>query len=409
MLTRSFKYRDFRLFFGGQCISLMGTWIQRVALSWMVYRLTGSAALMGIVSFMGDIPTFFLSPFAGVWADRWSRRKALVVVQSLLMIQAFILAFTVLFFEIQVWQIILYGFLQGVISAFDIPLRQSFVGDMIPKKDDLGNAIGLHSSLFNSARIVGPSIAGILIAIVGEGMCFLINALSYIPVIMALCAITAESTRKNKKEVRLKEDLTEGFIYAYSFTPIKYALFLLSIVSLLGMPYIMLMPIFAAETLQGGAQTLGLLMGFSGMGALVGAISLAVSENNLSLARRIPLATLIFGSALILFSLSKILLFSFFMMFLVGLGGILTTASINTLLQTVAEEDKRGRIMSLYTMSYRGMTPFGNLLAGFEATNISAPRTLIIAGFLCIAGALVYLKKMPLLRTIIKERVFPEE
>jgi len=378
-----------------------------------VYRLTGSAFLLGFVGFTGQIPTFLLTPFAGVLADRYDRQKMVIVTQTFAMGQALILAFLVLTGAVRIWHIIALSILLGIINAFDAPVRQAFTVKMVEKKEDLANAIALNSSMVNSARLLGPSIAGILIAAAGEGMCFLFNGLSYLAVIIALTAMKLEPNHARPKRSRGMGELKEGFAYAFGFPPIRAVLLLLALVSMMGMPYSALMPIFAKDVLHGGPHALGFLMGASGVGALVGALYLASRKSVLGLGKIIPMAASAFGAGLVAFSLSRILLFSLILMLVTGFGMIVQMAASNTILQTIVEEDKRGRVMSFYTMAFMGMTPFGSLLAGVLASRIGAPHTLLIGGAACLIGAAIFAKKLPALRKIarpvyVKMGIIPE-
>lgn len=396
-ILRSFHYRNYRLFFGGQGISLVGTWIQNIAMSWLVYSLTNSAFLLGVVGFAGQIPTFFLTPFAGVLADRWNRHRILVITQTLAMIQAFILSLLVLTGNVSVSHIIPLSIFLGLVNAFDIPARQSFVVDMIENKDDLGNAIALNSSMFNGARLLGPSIAGILISSFGEGICFFLNGVSYLAVIAALMSMKVKPRKIETKNSHIFQELKEGFVYAFGSAPIRLIILLVGLISLVGMPYTVLMPIFAKEILHGGPHTLGFLMGFSGAGAIMGAIFLASRKNAGGLAKVIPLATGIFGTGLIVFSQSRILWLSLLFMLLTGFGMMVQMASSNTVLQTIVDDNKRGRVMSFYAMAFMGMVPFGSLMAGGLASKIGAPNTLIIGGLACILGSLIFAGKLSFL------------
>jgi len=402
-ILRSFSYRNYRLFFSGQGISLVGTWIQNIAMSWLVYSLTNSAFLLGLVGFTGQIPIFLLTPFAGVLADRLNRRRVLVVTQSLAMLQAFILAFLVLSHNISVWHLIVLSFFLGTVNAFDIPTRQSFIVDIIEKKDDLGNAIALNSSMFNSARLLGPSIAGILISALGEGICFLLNGLSYFTVIAALLAMKITVQKTKVKESPILKELKEGFNYAFGLAPIRFVIMLLGLISLVGMPYTVLMPIFAKEVLHGGPHTLGFLMGFAGLGALTGALYLASRKDARGLINIIPAAAVIFGAGLIVFAWSRFLWLSFSLMFFTGMGMMVQMASSNTVLQTIVDNDKRGRVMSFYAMAIMGMAPFGSLLAGSLASKIGASHTLIVGGVSCILSALLFAGRIPEIRGVIRQ------
>jgi MFS family permease len=401
IIFRSFQYRNYRLFFGGQSISLIGTWIQRIATPWLVYHLTGSALLLGVIGFAGQIPTFIIAPFAGVMTDRWNRYHILIGTQIAAMIQAFML--TILYFSgtIAIWHIVLLNIFLGCVNAFDVPARQSFVIEMVEKKEDLGNAIALNSSMVNGARLLGPSIAGILIAFTGEGICFLLNGLSYIFVIVSLLLMKVKPKKIKIKDTHVLSELKEGFSYAFGFAPIKYIIFLLSLVSLMGMQYTVLMPVFAKEILHGGSHTFGFLVGASGLGALTGALYLASRKNVLGLIRVIPLAAGIFGLGLITFSFSRFFLLSLTLMVITGLGMMLQMASSNTILQTIVEDDKRGRVMSFYTMAFMGTAPFGSLLAGSLAKIIGVSDTILIGGISCIIGALLFAYKLPELNKIV--------
>jgi len=398
LIFRALNHRNYRLFFGGQGISLIGTWMQQIAMNWLVYRLTHSALLLGIVGFTSRIPTFLLASLAGVLADRWNRHRILVSTQTLSMIQAMILAILVLTGTIAVWHIILLSLFLGLINALDIPTRQSFVVEMIEKKEDLGNAIALNSSMVNGARLLGPSLAGILIAALGEGMCFLLNGISFIAVILALLAMEIKPKQREIQSSEVFERLKEGFSYAFGFAPIRSVLLLLALVSLMGMPFTVLMPIFAEKILNGGAQALGFLMGATGVGAIIGSIYLASRRSVLGLGRIIVISSSLFGIGLIAFSLSRLFWLSLLMMLLTGFGMMVEMASSNTVLQTIVEEDKRGRVMSFYTMAFMGMVPFGSLLAGSLANNIGAPKTVMIGGIACIFGSAMFAKKLPSLR-----------
>ena len=400
LIFRALSHRNYRLFFGGQSISLIGTWMQQIAMSWLVYRLTHSAFLLGVVGFTGRIPTFLFAPLAGVLVDRWSRHRLLVITQILSTIQALILAFLVLTGMITVWHIIFLSLFLGFVNAFDVPVRQSFVVDMVEKEEDLGNAIALNSSIGTSARLFGPSIAGILIATVGEGMCFLLNGLSFLAVIAALLAMKIPRRKREMQNRQVIQGLKEGFSYAFGFAPIRSLLLLLGLVSLMGMPYQVLMPIFAGKILHGGPHTLGFLMAASGCGALAGTIYLASRKSVLGLGRIIVISSSLFGIGLITFSLSRVFWLSFLLMLLTGSGMMVQMASTNTVLQTIVEEDKRGRVMSFYAMAFMGMVPFGSLLAGSLANNIGAPYTVMIGGIACIFGSVMFAKKLPSLRKI---------
>jgi MFS family permease len=401
-IFRSLKYRNYRLFFGGQSISLIGTWIQRIATPWLVYHLTGSPLLLGVVGFAGQIPTFLLSPFAGVMTDRWNRYRTLIATQILAMIQALILALLFFMGTIEVWHIIVLSILLGCINAMDIPVRQSFVVDMVEKKEDLGNAIALNSSMVNGARLLGPSIAGILIAAAGEGTCFLINGLSYLVVIFSLFKMRVDPGKTNNRKKNIVKELREGVSYTFGFAPIKSVILLLGLVSIMGMPYAVLMPVFAKEILHGDSHTFGFLMAASGLGALTGAFYLASKKSVLGLEKIIPLSAGVFGVGLIVFALSRYFPLSLALMVITGLALMMQLASSNTILQTLVDDDKRGRVMSFYTMAFIGTAPFGSLMAGELANVLGAPNTLIIGGAFCISGAIIFAKKLPDLKKMIR-------
>jgi len=400
-MVRALRHRNFRLFFSGQSISLIGTWMQRVALSWLVYQMTHSAFLLGIVGFSGLIPNLILTPFAGVVADRWNRHTQLLWTQSLAMLQALVLAFLVLTGLIQVWHIITLSILLGAIMAFDTPIRQAFMLEMVESKEDLGNAIALNSSMVNAARLIGPSTAGLLISLVGEGICFLINGISYIAVIASLILMKLAARPAKQRRPKVLRQLREGLSYASKFEPIRAILLLLAVVSFMGMPYTVLMPIFAKDILHGGAEALGFLMGAAGVGALVGAAWLASRKTVLGLGRMIPLAAATFGTGLVAFSFSRWFVVSLFLMLFVGFGQMVQLASSNTLLQTIVDDDKRGRVMSLYAMSFMGMMPLGNLLAGAVAGKIGAPWTVFAGGIACMLGAIIFARRLPALRKVV--------
>jgi len=404
LLLRALRHRNYRLFFGGQGISLIGTWMQRIAMSWLVYRLTNSALLLGVVGFAGEIPVFLLAPLAGVSADRWNRHHILVITQTLAMTQAFILALLTLTGTIAPWHIITLSLFLGLVDAFDKPTRQSFVVEMVETREDLGNAIALNSFIFNSARLLGPSIAGILIAILGEGMCFLLNSISYLAVIIALLAmkITSPSREKEGQVTLLFPSLKEGFTYAFRFAPVRYILLLIGLLSLVGKPYTVLMPIFARDILHGGPNTLGFLMAAWGVGALGGAFYLASRKSALGLEKMIAIASTIFGCGLIAFSLSRVLWLSLLLLLLTGFGMMVQNASSNTVLQTIVDDDKRGRVMSMYTMAHMGTGPLGSLLAGGLASTIGAPNTLVMGGILCILGSLMFASRLSSFRKMVR-------
>ena len=400
---RALRHRNFRLFFTGQSISLIGTWMTRIATSWLVYRLTGSALLLGLVGFMGQIPTFLLAPFAGVWVDRLDRRQVLLWTQALAAAQSLLLAGLTLSKRITIGEILILSAFQGLINAFDMPGRQAFLVQMVEDRKDLGNAIAINSSMVNLARLVGPSLAGLVIAAFGEGYCFAIDGVSYFAVIASLALMQIKPLpARDAASSSMWAQLKEGWTYVSGFAPVRTILLLFALVSLMGMPYVVLMPIFASQVLHGGAHTLGLLMGASGVGALVSALSLAVRKTVLGLGRMIPIAAGSFGVGLILFGLSHVMWFSMLMMLLTGFGMMQGMAASNTIVQTLVPEDRRGRVMSYYTMAFVGMAPFGSLLAGGLAHWLGAPRTVMITGSVVIMGAIWFTSRLKAIRVEIR-------
>jgi MFS family permease len=401
-ILRALRHRNYRLFFGGQSVSLVGTWITRVATSWLVYRLTGSAVMLGLVGFFGQIPTFLLAPFAGVWVDRLNRYRVLVLTQVVSMLQSFALAALALGGGIRVWHVLALNVVQGIVNAFDTPARQAFLVEMVEDRADLPNAIALNSSMVNGSRLIGPSVAGVVIAAVGEGWCFLADGISYVAVIASLLFMRVQVRQREPTRTRVMHEMAEGFRYAFGFMPIRAALLLLALVSLMGMPYTVLMPVIAAQTLHGGAHTLGFLMGASGVGALAGALWLASRRSVLGLGRVIPIATAIFGAGLVAFGASRSLWLSLLLMVFTGGGFMVQMAASNTIIQTVVREELRGRVMAFYTMAFMGTAPFGSLLAGSVAARFGAPRTIMVGGVACIAGALLFARKLPELRAAVR-------
>jgi len=375
-LLRAFQSRNYRLFFTGQSISLVGTWMQQVAMSWLVYRLTGSAAMLGLVGFAGQIPSVLISPLAGVLADRWNRRRIILATQTLAMIQATVLSLFVLTDVVQVWHIVALSALLGVINAFDIPVRQSFLVELVEKKEDLSNAIALNSAMINSARLIGPSIAGMIVASLGEGICFVVNGLSYLAVIAAVGAMRLPAAKPRKQPENVIVELREGFSYVFGFRPIRNILALLALVSLMGMPYSVLMPVVAKEVLHGGAYTYGFLIAAAGAGSFGSTIYLASRKNVLGLCRVIAIAAALFGVGLMGLAFSRVMIFSLPFLVLAGFGAMAQIAASNTMVQTIVDDDKRGRAMSFFTMSFMGMVPFGSLMAA-GITSLLAIQVLI--------------------------------
>ena len=398
-MLRALRHRNYKLFFGGQIVSLAGSWITTTATSWLIYRLTGSALLLGLVGFAGQFPAFLLGPFAGILVDRWDRRRLLVATQTISMLQSFALAALTLNGRITVEAILALNVAQGIVNALDMPGRQAFLSAMIENKDDLPNAIALNSSMVNVARLLGPSIAGAVIAAANEGWCFLIDGVSYVGVIAALMAMRM-SPRPAPPADRpgAWPQFVEGWRYAFGFRPIRSIILLLALVSLVGVPYSVLMPIFATTIFHGGPNTLGLLMGASGCGALGGALWLATRRSVIGLGRIIVIATTMFGAGLIAFSFAPALWLAIPCLVVAGFGFIVQMASSNTIIQTIVDEDKRGRVMSFYMMAFLGTVPFGSLAAGWMSSHIGAPHTLLLGGVCCLAGAAWFAMELPIIR-----------
>jgi MFS family permease len=396
-MLRSLRHRNFQLFFSGQMISLIGTWMQNIAQAWLVYRLTGSSLLLGLVGFAGQIPVFLLAPLGGMVADRWNRHRVIIGTQTTALILAFILAALTLLHIIRVWEIVLLASLLGAVNAFDIPARQAFLIDMVGR-EDLMNAIALNSSMFNGARVIGPAIAGLLVAWIGEGWCFFANAVSYIAVIIGLLLMKLGPLRQTAKETSPLEHIAEGFRFVQSTAPILALMLLIGLVSLVAVPYTVLMPIFADRILHGGARGLGILMGATGIGALLGALTLAARRGVHGLGRWAGFSAMSFGVSLILFSFSKWFLVSVFMLVPVGYSMMLQMSCCNTLIQAMVPDELRGRTMAVYTMMFMGMAPMGSLLAGTLADRIGAPWTVAIGGLGAVIGSILFLRKLPKLR-----------
>ena len=390
VLFRALRHRNYRLFFFGQGVSLIGTWMQRIALSWLVYRLTDSEWLLGVVGFSSQILTLALAPFAGVLADRTNRKQLIVVTQTVAMLQAFLLAFLTLTHLITVWQIIALSAVLGMVNAFDIPIRQAFVVEMLETRDDLPNAIALNSFLVNGAKLVGPSIAGALIALLGEGMCFVINGISFVAVIAALLAMHVNDKRLPRPSQNVLEHLKEGIAYAAGFAPMRSILLLLSSISLVGLSIVVLMPVFAKDVLHGGPHTLGFLMTVSGLGAIGGAAFLAARNEVNGLERLIAYATGLLGVTLIGLSLSRNLPMALLSLGVMGFATMVLLASCNTFLQSRVDDNMRGRVMSFYTMAFMGMAPFGSLLAGGLASGLGVEHTAALGGAACIIAGFIY-------------------
>lgn len=401
-LTRALTHRNYRLFFGGQTVSLVGTWITRIATSWLVYRLTHSVLLLGVVGFFGQVPTLLLAPFAGVLVDRWNRHRILLVTQVMSMVQSAALAALTFAGIITVADILVLQVIQGIINAFDTPARQAFVVEMVSDRADLPNAIALNSSMVNASRIIGPSLGGAIIAAAGEGWCFTVDAISYLAVIASLVAMRLEKAAPRRIDARMLEELRSGFRYAGRFPPARDSLLLIALVATMGMPYTVLMPAIAANVLHGGPHTLGYLMTASGVGALAGAFYLASRRSVLGLGRVMVAATALFGAGLVAFSLARSLWLSLLLLPMVGGGMMVEMAATNTILQTIVDDDMRGRVMSFYAMAFLGTAPLGSLLAGFLAAHIGPMNTVTLGGVACLLAAAVFAGRLPALRAHVR-------
>ena len=399
---RALKNRNFRLFYCGQSISLIGTWMQMVAVSWLVYRLTNSPFLLGCVAFTAQVPTFILAPVAGVIADRYSRHRLLILTQVLSLLQAAVLASLVLTHTVTIWHILALSFLLGLVNAFDLPVRQSFTIEMLDSKEDLANAIALNSSMVNGSRLIGPAVAGILIASFGEGVCILLNAISYIAVIVALLAMRVAVKRGKPTESRIRQELKDGFRYAYNFLPIRFILLLIAVVSFTLGAFQTLIPVFVKDIFHGGPKTLGFLVTSSGVGAFLAAFYLAGRKSVLGLSRLIMFSAGITGLGLAAFSLVRSPFLAALICMLVGLCMIIQIGGSNIVLQTLVDEEKRGRIMSLYGMAFIGVTPFGSLLAGWLAGKIGVEFTVFLGGTCCVRASLLFWRRFPRYRAKIR-------
>jgi MFS family permease len=401
---RALRHRNFQLFFGGQMISLTGTWMQNIALDWLVYRLTGSSLLLGIVAFMNLIPVLILAPLAGIVADRLNRHRIVILTQTLAMVLGLTLAILTLSGLIRIWEILVLTTLLGIVIAFDIPARQSFLMDMVGR-EDLFNAIALNSSMFNAARIVGPALAGLLVAWIGEGWCFFANGVSYLAVIGGLLMMRLPPQVSHLPGGSVLEHMTEGFRFAKRTAPVRSLLLLVGMVSLVAMPYTVLMPIFAARVLQGGARGLGLLIGATGLGALLGSLTLASKRDVRGLGRWVWMASVAFGSSLVLFAISRRFWVSFALLVPAGFGMMVQMGATNTLLQVMSPDRLRGRVMALYSMMFIGMAPIGALLGGAVASRIGAPWTVAIGGSACLAGGIMFARRLPAMRGEARELI----
>ena len=408
VMFRALRYRNYRLFFGGQIISLIGTWMQSIAQSWLVYRLTGSSLLLGTVGFAGQIPVFLFASLGGVFADRHSRRRIVTATQTASMLLAFILSALTLLKHIQVWEIMLLAASLGVVNAFDIPARQSFIVEMV-NSEDLINAIALNSAMFNGARILGPAIAGVTVAAIGEGWCFFANGVSYIAVIIGLLLMKVAPRERPRQAGSRLESIMEGFRFALHTGPIRALLLLLGLVSVTGMPYAVLMPIFADRILHVGARGMGLLMGATGVGALVATLMLAARREVRGLGRWVLYASGGFGLSLILFSFSRSFTLSVLLLLPAGFCMLLQMSSSNTLIQTMVPDALRGRVMAVYSMMFMGMAPFGALMGGALADRLGAPWTVAIGGLACVIGAVCFRMYLPKIRVEARKLILAQQ
>jgi len=404
---KALRHRNFQLFFSGQLISLVGTWMQSVAQSWLVYRLTGSGLLLGSVGFVSQIPVFLVAPLGGIAADRLNRQRIVIATQVASLLLAFVLAWLTLSGRIQVWHVFVLAALLGVVNAFDIPGRQSFLVDMVGK-EDLMNAIALNSSMFNGARVIGPAVAGVLVAKIGEGWCFFVNGVSYIAVIIGLLLMKVECPRRAPKHSSPLDDMVEGFRFVIHTAPIRALLLLLGLVSVTGMPYVVLMPIFADHILHGGARGLGILMGGTGVGALLGALTLAFRSGVKGLGRWIMWCCAGFGASLVLFSLSRSFWLSLILLLPVGYFIMLQMACSNTLIQVMVPDALRGRVMAVYSMMFMGMAPIGALLGGALSDRLGAPRTIAIGGIASIGAAVWFGFHLPKIRVEARQLILAQ-
>ena len=400
-MLRAFRHRNFRLYFSGQSISLIGTWVQQIALSWTIYQLTHSAFLLGLVSFAGQLPLFILTPFAGVVVDRLNRHRILIITQSLAMLQALILAVVVSSGALRVWNLVALNLFAGTILAVDLTARQAFIVDMVGAGDDLPNAVALNAFVINGGRMLGPAIAGLLLTVVSPAICFYTNAASYIPVIAALIAMKVNDPHKTPADSSPMEDLVEGVSYAVGFPPIRAVLVLVALISFVGLPYPVLMPVMAAEVLHGDAHILGWLMTAPGLGALVGTLYLASRKTIVGAGMRIVAGCTLFSAGLVILGLAGNLAFAIGALGFVGLGMIVQLATSNTVLPTIVDDDKRGRVMSLYTTAFMGMAPFGSLLCGAIAHRIGVQLTMLCGGVICLVGGVLFATRIPVLRPMV--------
>ncbi len=401
-LFRALKSRNYKLYFTGQAISLIGTWIQSTALSWLVYRLTNSSVLLGTIAFLSQIPNTFLSPIIGVFLDRFSKHRILIITQFLLMLQALILSILTLTNQIQIWHILLLSLILGIFNSIDAPTRQSFVMEMVEREEDLSNAIALNSFLFNSARLIGPSIGGFLISFLGEGICFTINAISYLAVVIALLFMRVKPITSTRTS-HLVSELKEGFYYVFKTLVVRHILIFIALSSLLSAVYSVLLPIFAKDILHGGPETLGILTSSIGAGALFGAIFLAGRQKIKGIEKIIAQSFSTAGLGLLAFSLSRNLYLSLLSLFITGLSFMLISVCSNTLIQSIIDNHIRGRVMSIYVMFFMGAMPIGSYLGGYLSKFVGPVYTIHLSSVLCFASCILYTHRLISLRSYIYE------
>lgn len=402
----AFQSRNYRLFFLGQGLSLVGTWITMVAMIWLVYHLTQSPILLGIVGFVSQVPNLVLVPFGGVLSDRWNHQRTLIVTQALSMLQSFALAALTLTGTVHISHIIALSLFQGIVNAVDSPTRQAFVPEIVERKENLINAIALNSSLFNGARLIGPAIGGVLLASVGAGYCFLIDGISYVAVLLALMAMQIKSTTPKTSQTSLTfntviQHLKEGFVYAFGYAPVRTILIMVGLVSFLGVNFVVILPIFSHEILHGDANTLGLMMAASGVGSLFAAVQLSLRREVRGLGRLVAIAPIIYGLGMVAFAFSRSVWLSVLILVILGFGSLLQSASSNTIIQTLVQDEMRGRVMSIYIMSFLGMISFGNLFQGTLVSMIGAPATVAVSGVICTLIAIFYARQLPRLQRIV--------
>lgn len=399
--VRALSNRNYRLFFTGQGISLVGTWMQSIAASWLLYRLSGSAFILGLSGFFSQIPVFLISPVAGVLGDRWNRHRIIIAVQVMSMIQAFVFAAITLTGIVQIWHILLMSCVLGIINAFEMPTRQAFVMEMVGDRSLLPNAIALNSSIFNGSRLIGPAVAGIIVSIAGEGFCFLINGISYIAVIVAFISMNVDSRKNISADRNFLSEIKDGFAYATGHVPIRDLLTVAALISFFSMTFPVLLPVFATKIFGGGSHTFGLLVSASGAGAFLATVFLAMRKSIAGLGKVMNIAVYAFAAGLILFSFSKILYLSMILLVILGFSMITVFASCNTLLQTIVDESKRGRVMSFYVMAFTGFAPAGSLLSGIVSSKAGAPLTLFMFGLACMFFGIIFSFRLPVVKKMI--------